>query len=56
MLLIESIFFMFTFSTSKKLDWLGGWLIVPAVIGLELGNKISKKMLSISRGKAGIML
>ena len=46
---------MFSFSTSKKLDWLGGQYIAPTVIGLELGSKISKKTLSISRGKTDTM-
>ena len=46
-----STFSKVVFKISRKLVWLGGLYIIPTVIGVVLGNRISKKMFSITFGK-----
>ena len=41
---------MFSFSTSKILDQLGGPQVVAAIFSFEYGHQSFKKTLSISRG------
>ena len=46
-----SLFSKVMFKISRQLVWLGGLYISPTGIGLVLGNRISKKMFSITFGK-----
>ena len=36
------------FKVSRKLVWLGDRYIIPAAIGVGFGNRISKKMFSVT--------
>ena len=42
--LSTSIFSKVMFEISRKLVWLGGLYIIPTIIGVVLGNRISKKI------------
>ena len=46
-----SIFSKVMFKILRKLVWIGGLYIIPAVEGVVLYNRISKKIFSITFGK-----
>ena len=48
--LSTSTFSKIMFKISRELVWLGGLYIIPTVIGEVFGNRISKKMFSITFG------
>ena len=49
-----STFSKVMFKILRKLAWLCGLCVIPTVIGVVLGNRVSKKMFSIASGEKSI--